>query len=435
MDDSVVQEAIASPGTSLTLPEALQEPTQAKSVLFQVLYCIANMVVGAAQITLESLLLQLQIGTIVSGNTTGIFAVLITLGAIVCLIMNPLGGKISDRTSWRLGRRRPWLMIGGVITVVSLLLLAFARSIPVVALWWLLLAVGISFVQMSLTAVIPDQVPIRQRATVAGLGAGIGLMVGGLYGQILVAQMFKTVPSAYISLAVSCFIMIGLFLLVMPDKQLPREYVQPFRAREIIAMYWLSPKKYPDFGLIWLARCLIFLGYTTTVNFMFYYLTQAVHYSQRFPGQTPAQGVQQFFAVMVVSIVVASLVGGMLSDRMQRRRLFVSLAGVMMMIGMLLYAFFPVWTMVLVATAFTGVGMGLFLSVDLALASQVLPAAEERGKDISIINTAIFISLILSPIIAGIILNTLQSFPVLFVLMAICALLSAVLITRVRSVR
>jgi hypothetical protein len=188
----------------------------------------------------------------------------------------------------------------------------------------------------------PDQIPIRQRATVAGLGAGMGLMVGGLYGQILVAQMFKTVPSAYISLAISCFIMIGLFLLVMPDKQLPREYVQPFRAKEILATYWLSPRKYPDFGLIWLARCLIFLGYTTTVNFMFYYLEQAVHYPQHFPGQTPAQGVQLFFTVMVVSIVVASLIGGMISDKVQRRRVFVALAGVLMMIGMLLYAFFSV---------------------------------------------------------------------------------------------
>src|SRR5579884_451684 len=138
---------------------------------------------------------------------------------------------------------------------------------------------------------------------------------------------------------------------------------------------------------------------------------------------------------MVVSIVVASLIGGMISDKVRRRRVFVALTGVLIMIGMLLYAFFPVWAMVLVATAFTGIGMGLFLSVDLALASQVLPAAEERGKDISIINTAIFISLILSPIIAGIILNTLQSFLVLFVLMAVCALLSAVLITRVKSVR
>jgi len=202
-----------------------------------------------------------------------------------------------------------------------------------------------------------------------------------------------------------------------------------------VAAVLTNPLAHRDFFLTWLARCLMFLGYTTVVNFMFYYLQDAVRYMRVFPGQTTAQGVQTFFAINVGSILVASLVGGMLSDKLQRRRLFVIVASLIMTVGLLLYAFFPTWAMVIVATVVLGLGMGVFLSVDLALASQVLPRAEDRGKDMGIINTAIFLPMILSPIIAGVTLSALHSYVVLFSLLAVGTLLSAILVLPIKSVR
>ncbi len=202
-----------------------------------------------------------------------------------------------------------------------------------------------------------------------------------------------------------------------------------------VAAVLTNPLAHRDFFLTWLARCLMFLGYTTVVNFMFYYLQDAVRYMRVFPGQTTAQGVQTFFAINVGSILVASLVGGMLSDKFQRRRLFVIVASLIMTVGLLLYAFFPTWAMVIVATVVLGLGMGVFLSVDLALASQVLPRAEDRGKDMGIINTAIFLPMILSPIIAGVTLSALHSYVVLFSLLAVGTLLSAILVLPIKSVR
>jgi len=179
----------------------------------------------------------------------------------------------------------------------------------------------------------------------------------------------------------------------------------------------------------------MFLGYTTVVNFMFYYLQDAVGYARVFPGQTTAQGVQTFFAINVGSILVASLFGGILSDKLQRRKLFVVVASLIMTVGLLLYAFFPTWAMVIVATVVLGLGMGVFLAVDLALASQVLPRAADRGKDIGIINTAIFLPMILSPIVAGVTLSALHSYLALFSLLAVGTLFSAMLIVPIKSVR
>ncbi len=260
-----------------------------------------------------------------------------------------------------------------------------------------------------------------------------GILLGGLFGQILVAQFFTGIPAAYTSLGIIIAIMVALFLLVLREVPLPREHVPSLQATHALAM--LKPLGRRDFALTWVARCLIFLGYTTVVNFMFFFLQDAVHYAKLFPGQTTAQGVQAFFAVNVVSIIIASLVGGIISDRLQRRKLFVIVASVIMAVGLLLYAFFPTWSMVLVGTVFLGVGFGVYLAVDFALASQVLPAAADRGKDMGIFQAAVFVPMILSPIIAGIILGASRSFLPLFVLLAVGALIAAVLIVPIKSVR
>ena len=435
MDESLVPESIVSQKAHMELPEVLQEPTSSKHPLFLVLYGVANMVIGIGNITLATVLLPRQIASMVSANQTGTFTLIVGVGAVAAVLTNPLVGMLSDRTTSRFGRRRSWLVAGGILTVAAVLLLSIAPSLLLVFVEWIFLEIAINLVQASLTAILPDQVPVRQRATVSAFAAGLGTLLGGLFGQILVAQVFKEIQAAYVSIAVTIVIMLALFLLVLREEPLSRDYVPPFRIKHIFAAYWLNPLAHRDFFLTWLARCLMFLGYTTVVNFMFFYLQDAVQYMRVFPGQTTAQGVQTFFAINVGSILVASLFGGILSDKMQRRKLFVIVASLIMTVGLLLYAFFPTWAMVIVATVVLGLGMGVFLAVDLALASQVLPRAADRGKDMGIINTAIFLPMILSPLIAGVTLSALHSYLVLFSLLAVGTLFSAILIVPIKSVR
>ncbi len=86
-------------------------------------------------------------------------------------------------------------------------------------------------------------------------------------------------------------------------------------------------------------------------------------------------------------------------------------------------------------SALLGVGFGTYLSVDFALASQVLPTAADRGKDIGIVQAALFVPLFLSPVVAGITLSLFHSYSVLFALLAAGELIAAVLIVPIKSVR
>ena len=417
------------------LPKAIQEPVHSKSLSFLVLYGVAHMVIGVGTIAIATVLLPMHIASLTHGNQTSIFSLIVGIGAIAAVLTNPLVGMLSDRTTSPLGRRRPWLIAGGVLTVVTLFLLAIAHSLLVITIEWIFLQIGMNIVHVALSAILPDQVPLRQRATVSAFATGLGTLLGGLLGQILVTQFFKGIPAAYMAIAVTITIMIGMFLIVLRDLPLHKKHVPPFHIKQIVAAYWLNPATHQDFALVWLARCLMFLGYTTVVNFMFYFLQDSVHYSRLFPGHTTAEGVQTVFAINVGSILVASLFAGLLSDKLQRRKVFVIASSFIMMVGLLLYALFPTWSMVILATILLGIGTGVFLSVDLALASQVLPTATDRGKDIGLINTAIFLPMILSPMIAGLTLSTLHSYLILFSFLAVGTFIAALLIIPLKTVR
>src|SRR5437763_15694679 len=130
MDESLVPESIVSQKALVELPEVLQEPTSSKRPLFLVLYGVANMVIGIGNITLATVLLPRQIATMVSANQTGTFALIVGVGAVAAVLTNPLVGMLSDRTTSRFGRRRSWLVAGGVLTVAAVLLLSTASSLP-----------------------------------------------------------------------------------------------------------------------------------------------------------------------------------------------------------------------------------------------------------------------------------------------------------------
>ena len=80
------------------------------------------------------------------------------------------------------------------------------------------------------------------------------------------------------------------------------------------------------------------------------------------------------------------------------------------------------------------IGFGVYLSVDFALLTEVLPNARDRGKDLGVINIANSLPQVLAPAIAAPIVKHLGGYPVLYLLASAVTLLAGVLVTRIRSV-
>ncbi len=410
--------------------EALTEPTQRKTWRWQLLYWSANATIGFGNIVFYTILLPGKIAIIFPGEQTHAFIWTSGMGAVASLLTNPLVGALSDRTTSPFGRRFPWLMSGMIFLLVAMLLLASASTPISLGIGSVCLQVAINTLLAALSAVIPDQVPVSQRGIV-GAWSGMAPLVGGLLGQILVGQIFRDINTAFLDLGVISVICLLAFSLVLREAVLPKESVHPFRLGDLGRSLWLNPRTHPEFALVWIARTLVFLASTTIINYLFYYLLA----ERLFSPATAATGVQQFFTVYVVSILFASLISGNISDRLHRRKPFVIGGSLLMAIGVGLLTFAPLWPVVLVASAIMGTGFGTYLASDLALASQLLPTARNRGKDFGLMNMAIFFPMLLATGIAAITLDQFHSFPLLLSVMLVGVLIAAVLIMPIKSVR
>ncbi|HEY7416888.1 MAG TPA: MFS transporter, partial [Ktedonobacteraceae bacterium] len=133
---------------------------------------------------------------------------------------------------------------------------------------------------------------------------------------------------------------------------------------------------------------------------------------------------------------VSALVAGWLSKRAGRLKPFAIGGAMGMAIGLGVMALIPNWAGLFLAATLFGAGFGLFLGVDMALAVRVLPSAQARAKDLGIMYDAIYLSLIMSPIIGGGILNIFQNnFALLFVVAALSSVLAALWILPIKTVR
>src|SRR6266571_791373 len=83
------------------------------------------------------------------------------VAALLAMFGNPFFGKMSDRTSSRLGMRRPWMVIGLVGGSLGILIVALAPNISVVLVGWCTAQRFFNALLAALVAVLPDQVRAR----------------------------------------------------------------------------------------------------------------------------------------------------------------------------------------------------------------------------------------------------------------------------------
>jgi MFS family permease len=105
-----------------------------------------------------------------------------------------------------------------------------------------------------------------------------------------------------------------------------------------------------------------------------------------------------------------------------------------MAVAAVILAFFPVFPAAMLAALVLGLGYGMYLAVDQALVTQVLPRAIDRGRDLGVINIANSAPQVLAPVIAAPIVTGVAGYTGLYLITAVITLLSAVLVTRIRSV-
>ena len=134
--------------------------------------------------------------------------------------------------------------------------------------------------------------------------------------------------------------------------------------------------------------------------------------------------------------MLASLVGGRVSDRTGRRKVFVLVASLVYGCALFELAAATDVNGFLVGMAVSGLGFGVYVAVDLALVTQVLPDEDTVAKDLGVFNIAGALPFTLAPAIAPAILAIGGgSYGVLYTVAGSCAVLGAFAILPVKRVR
>lgn len=428
-ESSLIEEtgATATPEAP-SLAEALTTPTKAVTPGFQFLLSLANTIIWLSILPISTILLPLQIAALDAAHRFSNLSIATTVGVLAAVITNPIAGALSDRTTSRLGRRRPWLLGGTILSAITLAFMANASNFVMLVVWWATFHIAANALLAALSAVVPDQVPVRQRATVSSF-VSLSLPLGAVIGAVLVTKVVKTTQLSYYLFAAALLVVMLLFALLLRDTPLHKAEAPRFKLGAFLAGFWVNPARYPDFGWAWLTRFMVYLSYYIALGYLLYFLQDAVHY------KNAAQGVTTFQIILTGTLLVASITGGILSDRLQRRKVFVMSASVILAGSFLILAFFQTWPAVELAAAILGIGFGAYLGVDIALITQVLPSASTRGKDMGVINIANAFPQVVGAAIAAVVISVFHSYTLLFLFAAILALLGAVLIQQIKSVR
>jgi MFS family permease len=413
-----------------TAPAPFAEPTKAVTGGWIALFATAWLGIWMAQLTPVQLLLPLQVEAQL-GATNWVdnvvaFGIISGIAGLCALVAYPLTGALSDRTTSRFGRRRPWIAAGALVFAASLLLLGLQESIVGVGVFWALALTGYCILTAALTATISDQVPVGQRGYVSGW-ISAPQAIGTILGLVLVTTLALGQFLGYALVAVLLVLLVLPFLLRVPDAVLASADRLTFRT--FIEGFWISPRAYPDFGWTLLSRVLVNFGNAFGTAL----LLQFLMYGLELPD---AEDMLIILSVIYMGFVIlASLIFGKLSDTLGRRKPFVFVAATLQGVAALLLAFAPDVTVAMVAAGLLGLGYGTFLSVDQALATQVLPDPHTRGKDLGIMNIATAVPQAIAPLLGAFVVAWLVGFQGLFVLAAIAAILGAVAVLPIRSVR
>jgi MFS family permease len=352
-------------------------------------------------------------------------------GSLVALVANPLFGRLSDRTTSRWGMRRPWILGGLAGGSVGILVVALAPAVWVVLIGWCLAQLFFNAMLAAMVAVLPDQVPVEQRGTVAGV-LGVCLPIASVGGTYVVKVFTGNELAMFVAPCAIGGFFIVLFAVSLDDRRLLPANKPPWSLGQFLGTYYVSPRRHPDFAWAFASRFMFILAYAFLVTYQAYYLLEHL-------GSTEEQVPQQIFLgtlVQAVLVVVASVVGGRLSDRTGRRKLFVGGAAFVYGGALFIIAVADDFNAFLVGMAVGGLGFGLYMAVDLALVADVLPGADSTAKDLGVLNIAGALPFSLAPAIAPLVLAIgAGSYQVLYAVAGLCALLGAAAILPVRKVR
>ncbi|HBF40829.1 MAG TPA: hypothetical protein DDW19_03360 [Anaerolineaceae bacterium] len=305
-------------------------------------------------------------------------------GLILAMVIQPLSGAVSDRWSSRIGRRRPFVIFGTAGDLIFLSILGFVGGLPALFVGYIGLQITSNIAHGPLQGLLPDEVPAEK----LGLASGIktfadmfGIILSSLLMGFLISSRDAD-PARSVAAIIVLLVVMGLVTILFSHEKTddqPTDHKMDFRGlwKSVFNFKMEGDKGY--WTLI-LSRFLYLVGIYGFQSFAQYFIRD------KFPSQEPVAFTQLVMGFFVVVLIVFSLLAGAISDRIGRKKVQVY-SSILGAFGAVLMIFAVTPVQLIAFSTFLGVGLGMFLSTNWALANEMAPSAE-AGKYMGLTNLA-----------------------------------------------
>ncbi|OCL24780.1 MFS transporter [Gilliamella sp. wkB72] len=399
---------------------------------------IPGLIIGPASwlgpyIAASSLFLPALIQQIDEVNKIHLLALFSACGMVVAAISNMLAGYLSDRTRSKFGNRSPWIVVGAIAFMLSMILASTANSIPFLLCCWLLGQVALNFIVAPMVAWIDFAAEDRKGSASSAYG-GLGMALGNNGFTILAAMFLGSFRFGFIVFGIITFI--GVFLAVLIVKE-PSNLNQTkenkllksdktFKNALAIFPKWSIGR---DYYLALIGKLFQGISNFTITGYLLFILTDFMQSN----SSDTQNAIQLINLIMLIFGILMGFIAGPICDKLKVLKLPVGLSTLFLGIGALGLSLCPNQTGVLIYAFFAGIGMGIWNSLDNLLNLQVIPDRQQVAFFLGIYNLGNTITQALAPIIAACVI-TLFGFSAIFIVSFVFAIVGGTAIFLIRSV-
>lgn len=363
--------------------------------------------------------------------------ILTFIGLIIATIIQPVSGAISDRWVSRWGPRRPLIVIGSLLDLVFLAILGWAGGLGWLFAGYIFLQFSSNLAHGPVQGLLPDRVPAHQLGVASGIKTFmdmLALILASLVAGSLIDPVTRD-PTLIIAVIMG-LVFVSTAITVFGTTEESTAGNRPTGGNfhgfllEFKGLFQVDIKANPAYWWLVAERFVFLLGVFGIQQFAQYYIGDVLQVAN------PVKTTGDLMAALAIGLVVMALVGGWLTDRLGAKPVLAS-ASLITALGCSLLLLVNNQDSLVLVGSVIGVGMGLFLTSNWALANQLAPG-NEAGKYMGLTNIATAgagaLGRLWGPILDG--LNNARAgdwlgYKAMFIFGTLCALLSMLLLVRI----
>lgn len=317
------------------------------------------------------------LGIVAESQKNTYLGIITVVGLLLAMIVQPLAGAVSDRTNLKWGRRRPYILIGTVLTIVCLLVLGKVDSVVAVLIVYCLIQIFANTAHGPWQGLIPDMVPENKKGLASGV-KGLIEILGAIGGIYLVGRLVSNAPAndvnqgIFISLCILALVMaVCMIITIITVKEHPPEKrVEVSLADSFRSTFLMDFRKDRSFIYYLISRLIFLLPLMVLRMYGLFFISDISEITD------PAAVVADLTIIIGIFLIIVVYPAGYLADKIGRK-IIIIIAGLVGAVGVCIMIFLHSYIWILVGGAFIGIANGSFMSASWAMATDQVNKGEE----------------------------------------------------------